>query len=133
MNNRVRFSVLARDNYTCIYCGRKPPAVALEVDHAISRSNNGDDTIDNYVTSCEECNRGKNSKNYNKAFDSWDEELLCLVSRFREYENLLESIKQQRDVVHKRISVMLQEYLPGYKIVDTKTGKVLSGLNGSKL
>lgn len=59
MNNRLRFSILARDHFTCRYCGRKAPVVVLHVDHVHPRSLGGDDDEENLVTSCEDCNQGK--------------------------------------------------------------------------
>jgi len=52
--------VLERDNHTCQYCGLTPKdGVKLEIDHKIPRSKGGMDIMDNLVTSCFECNRGK--------------------------------------------------------------------------
>lgn len=59
MNQKLRFKVFSRDNFTCQYCGKKPPQVVLEVDHAISRKDGGEDDIMNLITSCFACNRGK--------------------------------------------------------------------------
>jgi len=56
---KIRFEVFKRDNFTCRYCGRKTPQVVLEVDHIIPVSKGGTDDMDNLVTSCWECNRGK--------------------------------------------------------------------------
>ena len=58
----IRWQVFARDSFTCQYCGRRPPIV-LEVDHRTSIANGGDDDIDNLVTSCADCNRGKGRRN----------------------------------------------------------------------
>ena len=58
----LRWTVLARDNYTCHYCGRKPPDVILEVDHKLSEIAGGSTSEDNLVASCFECNRGKGSR-----------------------------------------------------------------------
>jgi len=58
----LRFHVFKRDNFTCVYCGRSPindKSVRLHVDHIIPKRSNGQDTIDNLCTSCEECNEGK--------------------------------------------------------------------------
>lgn len=55
----LRWKVLARDAFTCAYCGRKPPEVALHVDHKVSVNDGGTDELDNLVTSCDECNSGK--------------------------------------------------------------------------
>jgi hypothetical protein len=58
----LRWAVLARDGYTCVYCGNKPPAVVLEVDHKVSEADGGLTEIENLVTACEDCNRGKGRK-----------------------------------------------------------------------
>src|SRR2546429_2916605 len=36
LNPKRRFEVFARDNFTCVYCGRKPPDVVLQAEHKIS-------------------------------------------------------------------------------------------------
>lgn len=54
-----RFRILTRDNYACQYCGKKAPDVVLEIDHKTPVSKGGDNAIDNLVTSCFDCNRGK--------------------------------------------------------------------------
>jgi hypothetical protein len=56
---KLRFEVFNRDNFTCGYCGRKTPEVILELDHVIPLSKGGTDDLDNLITSCFECNRGK--------------------------------------------------------------------------
>src|SRR5258708_27887438 len=56
---RDRFLTLRRDNYTCQYCGRKPPEVALECDHVIAKAKGGKDELGNFITACRECNIGK--------------------------------------------------------------------------
>jgi DNA-directed RNA polymerase subunit RPC12/RpoP len=59
MRPSIRFEIFKRDGFTCAYCGRKPPAVTLEVDHIIPRAEGGDDAPENLATSCWDCNRGK--------------------------------------------------------------------------
>lgn len=59
MSPRLRFSILARDHFTCRYCGRKAPTVELHVDHVFPTSAGGEDTPDNLVTACQDCNLGK--------------------------------------------------------------------------
>ena len=56
----LRFSVLRRDNFTCQYCGRGvADGAKLEVDHIVPKIKGGKDTINNLITSCRECNKGK--------------------------------------------------------------------------
>jgi 5-methylcytosine-specific restriction endonuclease McrA len=89
LSAKKRFEVLKRDNFTCRYCGRSvssedlpvlkesdDPAldelmvqmklakyeVILEVDHVIPRSRGGGDDMDNLVTACKDCNRGKGAR-----------------------------------------------------------------------
>lgn len=56
---KTRWQVLARDSFTCTYCGRKPPEVALQVDHRVSVKDGGSNDPDNLVTACDQCNSGK--------------------------------------------------------------------------
>lgn len=49
---RIRLKVLARDNYTCYWCGRPGDTV----DHIIPWSRGGRTTMTNLVTACRECN-----------------------------------------------------------------------------
>lgn len=57
----TRKAVLARDSYTCQYCGREA-AAGLTVDHVIPRSRGGRSEWENIVASCAPCNRKKGSR-----------------------------------------------------------------------
>lgn len=59
---KVRWQVLARDGFTCQYCGRRPPEVSLGVDHRVSVVNGGTDDLDNLFSACIECNRCKGAQ-----------------------------------------------------------------------
>lgn len=59
MSPKLRFDVLRRDGFNCVYCGAGGRSVILEVDHRIAKSNGGSDDMENLVTSCLTCNRGK--------------------------------------------------------------------------
>ena len=56
---KLRFIILERDNFTCQYCGRKPPHVELQIDHIYPKSKGGLNNADNYKTACADCNQGK--------------------------------------------------------------------------
>jgi 5-methylcytosine-specific restriction endonuclease McrA len=61
----VRFSrinLMARDNFQCQYCGRKPHRAELNLDHVVPRSLGGRSTWENVVTSCVDCNRRKGGR-----------------------------------------------------------------------
>jgi 5-methylcytosine-specific restriction endonuclease McrA len=57
-----RYSVLARDEFTCRYCGAKAPDVRLVVDHIVPVSKGGTDEPANLITACEPCNAGKSDR-----------------------------------------------------------------------
>lgn len=59
---KMRLSVLKRDDYKCVLCGRSPAThagVALHLDHIVPYANGGETVKDNLRTLCEECNWGK--------------------------------------------------------------------------
>ena len=59
-------AILARDNYTCRYCGRHAPEVELHVDHIFPKSGGGSDGKNNLITSCKDCNLGKGANRLSK-------------------------------------------------------------------
>ena len=61
ISKKVRFETLKRDDFTCQYCGAKPPDVELEVDHIIPRGSGGSNRPDNLKTSCRDCNARKSN------------------------------------------------------------------------
>jgi 5-methylcytosine-specific restriction endonuclease McrA len=55
-----RRSVLARDQYTCQYCGRQSPP--LTIDHIVPRVRGGAHSWENLVCSCIHCNNRKGNR-----------------------------------------------------------------------
>lgn len=61
----LRYDILKRDNFRCVYCGRSPATevrIKLHVDHIIPWSKGGETEENNLETLCEECNLGKSNK-----------------------------------------------------------------------
>jgi 5-methylcytosine-specific restriction endonuclease McrA len=56
----TRKAVLARDSWTCQYCGSQRPG--LTVDHVIPRSRGGESVWENIVAACTTCNRKKGNR-----------------------------------------------------------------------
>lgn len=54
-----RKSVLARDGYTCVYCGSRE---TLTLDHVFPRHRGGETTWENVVCSCLRCNNKKGNR-----------------------------------------------------------------------
>jgi hypothetical protein len=59
ISKKLRFTIFKRDLFVCQYCGRKPPAVVLQVDHVVAVAEGGSNEEHNLITSCFDCNNGK--------------------------------------------------------------------------
>src|SRR5690606_3289005 len=55
-----RKAVLARDSWTCQYCGERKPG--MTIDHVIPRSRGGQSVWENIVAACGSCNRRKGDR-----------------------------------------------------------------------
>jgi len=100
VSKRVRFEVFKRDRFTCAYCGRRPPEVLLEVDHVVPRCEGGPDTIDNLVTSCEACNRGKAGKSLGDVAPHLDE--LQILEGMQEMAERTRALRSQIEVAERQ-------------------------------
>jgi len=56
---KQRLKVLARDQYTCTYCGNPG---ASHVDHIVPKVHGGGDEMDNLTSACARCNQLKGRK-----------------------------------------------------------------------
>lgn len=57
---KMRFEVLKRDRFSCVYCGAlASEETQLVVDHIDPFAAGGADDITNYTTACQKCNAGK--------------------------------------------------------------------------
>lgn len=61
ISKKTRFEVFKRDGFVCQYCGSHPPAAILEPDHIDPVVNGGGNEMDNLITACFDCNRGKSA------------------------------------------------------------------------
>jgi hypothetical protein len=80
---KLRFAILTRDNFSCVYCGRSAPRVELAVDHVHPVAKGGTNEKGNLVTSCSDCNLSKATKTLARREIQRDlEELKLLRSLF---------------------------------------------------
>jgi archaellum component FlaC len=65
----TRWTVFARDGFSCRYCGASAgeDGVELAVDHVLSVAEGGDNRIENLVTACKKCNGGKGARSLKNA------------------------------------------------------------------
>lgn len=99
ISKKTRFEVFKRDEFSCSYCGKKPPHVTLEVDHIIPVSRNGGNGIDNLITACFDCNRGKSDI----PLTSIPESLSDKAARIKEAESQLRALRKMAAMKEQRI------------------------------
>jgi hypothetical protein len=81
LSKKNRFDVFKRDIFICQYCGNTPPSVVLEVDHITPVSAGGLNDIDNLITACFDCNRGKGANELSSAPEAVQAKALLLSER----------------------------------------------------
>ena len=99
ISKKLRFEIFKRDSFACQYCGKNPPSTILEIDHIVAVSNGGDNSIDNLITSCFDCNRGKGALPLNQAPMS----LVLKTQKAKELEEQLEAYKKIKLEIESRI------------------------------
>ncbi len=121
ISKRLRFEVLKRDRFCCQYCSAKPPKVPLEVDHILPVSKGGKNNIDNLITACFDCNRGKS----NILLDSVPDSLTAKMENKRianeQYKKFLRIIKQEKKQMDQSIDMVdsvYSGYVEGYILSD---------------
>lgn len=100
ISKRVRFEVFKRDRFICAYCGAHPPQVILEVDHIIPVSTGGLNDMDNLITSCFACNRGKADKSLEDIPQALNERLSEIKEREAQiagYEAIMRESRERLD------------------------------------
>ena len=101
ISKKRRFDVFKRDGFRCSYCGAHPSEkVLLEIDHIKPIADGGEDEIDNLVTACFDCNRGKAAVPLTSIPQSLAEKAARVAEReaqVRSYHNILEGQKDRRE------------------------------------
>lgn len=121
ISKRFRFEVFKRDSFRCGYCGKTPPQTILEVDHIDPKKNGGKDDLNNLITSCFDCNRGKGATRLTTLPNSLNENLQILEEKHRQliaYEKILKKIRLLEDKKIKEISDIYEAYWSGWQLSD---------------
>jgi len=121
ISRKIRFEVFKRDLFTCQYCGRKPPDVILEADHITPKSKDGDDDINNLVTSCFDCNRGKGKNSLDVIPTSIYENLETIKEKqeqLGEYNKILKKLKTRETKNINKIDKIYNSYFTQYTLAE---------------
>ena len=128
LSKKLRFEVFKRDCFKCQYCGSTPPGIILEVDHIVPVSKDGTNEIDNLITSCFDCNRGKS----NRDLSSLPESTADKMEQMHEKEAQYLAFKKAQQKIQSRIKKELNgieavysHYFEGFEFTDRfKNGSV---------
>jgi len=97
----LRFAVLERDGFKCQFCGKDAPEAHLEIDHIVPQAAGGDDSFDNLVTACVDCNRGKGARIMRK--HTTNNDIRENLEHLKERRNLLVACgKEQGSILQLR-------------------------------
>lgn len=101
ISKKLRFDVFKRDRFQCAYCGAHPSeTVLLEIDHIRPVADGGTDEMDNLVTACFNCNRGKGAEPLTSVPQSLEEkadEVAEHEAQLRAFYEVLAAKKKRRD------------------------------------
>lgn len=101
IGKKVRFDVFKRDGFQCQYCGAHPSeTVWLELDHIHPVAAGGGNDIDNLLTACAPCNRGKGAGLLSSIPETLAEKASAVEEReaqLRAYYEILEAKKARKD------------------------------------
>lgn len=130
LSAKKRFDILERDNFTCQTCGAKQSDdVLLEVDHIKPVSKGGTNDLDNLVTLCYKCNRGKGArilgeKQAVKLEESRVDEMHKKMQQRQAYikykEKLRNADEQHHEKIIKIVNEIVNHHFNKHEIISSK-------------
>lgn len=135
ISKKTRFEVFKRDVFKCQYCGSVPPNVVLEVDHLTPVFEGGKNNIDNLITACFDCNRGKGKHLLSSLPNSTQEKAEVLkekIIQYKEYQKLSQRLEEIMNHDLSLINDIYMENFDGYylkeKFLQTSVKTFIKGL-----
>ncbi len=122
LSKKLRFEVFKRDGFQCLYCGQSPPSVVLEIDHIEPFSKGGDCSIENFITACFDCNRGKKDIPLDKIPSKLSENLEVLKAKeeqIKEYRKFIKKIESRVKKDIEEVAAVFSNYFEGYSLTDS--------------
>lgn len=122
MSKKLRFEAFKRDGFQCQYCGNVPPRVTLELDHIDPVANGGNNEIDNLITACFDCNRGKSDRLLTSIPQSVNEKAEVLAEREEQliaYQGIIRQRQARLQIEIDQVSDIYTEFVPEYELSAT--------------
>jgi hypothetical protein len=119
LSKKTRFDVFKRDGFICQYCGAHPPSAILEVDHIHPVADGGSNDIDNLVTACFDCNRGKSDRQLSDIPQSLQDkaaEVLEREAQIKGYQAALSSKKNRIADEAEMVRDVYERFNEGYTL-----------------
>ncbi len=119
VSKKIRFEVFKRDGFQCAYCGKSPPEAILECDHINPKSKGGKDDINNLITACFDCNRGKRNVPLSKIPAKLQENLEILQEKeaqLAEYYKFTKKIERRIAKEVEKVNEAYSENFPKYEL-----------------
>lgn len=121
LSKKLRFEIFKRDGFACQYCGGHPPKIILEVDHIVPKSKNGGDEIDNLITSCFDCNRGKSNRDLTTMPQTTIQKTELIIEKeeqYLAYKKVLDKIKRRVQKEINQIDAIYTSHFPEWVLND---------------
>jgi len=121
LSKKTRFDTFKRDLFQCQYCGKTPPSVVLEIDHIKPVSKGGSNVIENLITACFDCNRGKSANELSvvpMGNAQKTELLLEKELQYLEYQKIQKKINKRIRKECELISETYSKYFTNYELND---------------
>jgi len=121
IGKKLRFDVFKRDYFKCQYCGSCPPSVVLEIDHIHPVAKGGTNNINNLVTSCFECNRGKSKNELNQIPSSLAENIERMKEKEAQYKAFRKMTERLNNIITEQVNEIesiYTQYYPNYVFSD---------------
>jgi hypothetical protein len=131
ISTKTRFEVFKRDCFTCQYCGNHPPAVVLEPDHIDPVANGGTNDMNNLITACFDCNRGKAARlltDVPQSLIERAEEIKERELQIKGYQKLMKSVRNRLDRDALKVCAVYELYIDGMTLTPASLKTVRSFL-----
>lgn len=95
----TRVYIREKYQYQCQYCGRYGDSV----DHKDPVTLSEDNSLENLILSCRECNKLKGSMPYQQ-FVQWNAEIPMTLTKLKKYEQTIQQLKNQQEQLQARLA-----------------------------